>query len=265
MSIVAIKSADGYSWSYAGAVANASGPGGYPNSTFGPDENDIAVLGDGKTILCVIRMDGDAGCSTNSYRNYAAIYSHDDGATCESTFACPHVDAWGCWVDVCHDARIGRDRSAGGRAVPIPGAGCARPRLLKLTGGPLVLSGGRLCVEHTDDISICERSWSPAPQSSLHAKIDKLLTYTKHAPVMYSCLQGSTKMGWQVLPRAAAQATGQSTRSATGTTRCGPDPPPDTLTAAATACCSIHRSITRRPLQPSHTHPSFLRDHGSLC
>jgi hypothetical protein len=38
--------------------------------------------------------------------------------------------------------------------VPIPGAGCARPRLLKLTGGPLILSGGRLCVESTDDISI---------------------------------------------------------------------------------------------------------------
>ena len=38
--------------------------------------------------------------------------------------------------------------------VPIPGAGCARPRLLKLAGGPLILSGGRLCVEDTDDISI---------------------------------------------------------------------------------------------------------------
>ena len=79
--------------------------------------------------MCVIRMDGDSGCSTNSYRYYAAIYSRDDGAT------------WG-------------------RAVPIPGAGCARPRLLKLAGdGPLVLSGGRLCVEHTDDIGICEHGY----------------------------------------------------------------------------------------------------------
>ena len=25
-------------------------------------------------------------------------------------------------------------------------------------GGPLILSGGRLCVEHTDDISICKRA-----------------------------------------------------------------------------------------------------------
>lgn len=126
MSIVAIRSTDNYNWQYHGVVANASGPGGYPNSTFGPDENDVALLADGKTLLCVMRMDGDSSCSTNSYKLYAAIYSHDDGAT---------------WS----------------RAVPIPGAGCARPRLLKLEGGPLILSGGRLCVEETDDISIwCE-------------------------------------------------------------------------------------------------------------
>ena len=123
MSIVAVHSTDGFNWQYKGAVANATGEGGYPTSIFGPDENDIAVLGDGKTLICVIRMDGDAGCSTNSYRYYAAMYSRDDGAS---------------WS----------------RAVPIPGAGCARPRLLKLAGGPLILSGGRLCVEKTDDISI---------------------------------------------------------------------------------------------------------------
>ena len=40
------------------------------------------------------------------------------------------------------------------KAVPIKGAGCARPRLLKLAAGPLLLSGGRLCVEDTDDISM---------------------------------------------------------------------------------------------------------------
>jgi hypothetical protein len=82
MSIVAIRSTDaGDNWRYHGMVANASGPGGYPTSAFGPDENDVAVLGDGKTLLCVIRMDGDSGCSTKSYRYYATIYSHDMGAT----------------------------------------------------------------------------------------------------------------------------------------------------------------------------------------
>eukprot|EP01044_Picomonas_judraskeda_P005062 COSAG03_NODE_462_length_7701_cov_5.645883_5_plen_200_part_00 len=81
MSIVAIRSTDGFNWEYHGVVANASGPGGYPTSAFGPDENDVALLEDGKTLLCVIRMDGDSGCSTNSYRYYAAIYSHDMGKT----------------------------------------------------------------------------------------------------------------------------------------------------------------------------------------
>ena len=124
MSVVAIRSTDGaFNWHFAGVVANASGPGGYPNSTFGLSENDLALLADNKTLLCVIRMDGDAGCASKSYRNFGATYSRDSGAT---------------WS----------------RAVPIAGAGCARPKLLKLAGGPLVLSGGRLCIENTDDISI---------------------------------------------------------------------------------------------------------------
>ena len=29
---------------------------------------DIALLEDGKTLVCVIRMDGDSGCATKSYR-----------------------------------------------------------------------------------------------------------------------------------------------------------------------------------------------------
>ncbi len=37
---------------------------------------------------------------------------------------------------------------------PINGTGCARPRLLKLAEGPLLLSGGRLCVEDTKDLSL---------------------------------------------------------------------------------------------------------------
>jgi hypothetical protein len=36
----------------------------------------------------------------------------------------------------------------------MPGAGCVWPRLLKLDSGPLIMSGARMCVEHTDDISI---------------------------------------------------------------------------------------------------------------
>ena len=37
----------------------------------------------------------------------------------------------------------------------MPGAGCVRPKLLSLgKGKPLLLSGGRLCVENTTDLSV---------------------------------------------------------------------------------------------------------------
>jgi hypothetical protein len=67
VSVVAIRSIDRFTWQFAGVVANASGDGGYPNSTFGPTENDLALLADGKTLICVMRMDGDSNCATKSY------------------------------------------------------------------------------------------------------------------------------------------------------------------------------------------------------
>ena len=91
MSLVAIRSTDDENWHFAGVVANASGPGGYPNSSFGPTENDLAVLADGKTLMCVIRMDGDGRCSTNSYQYYGATYSRDMVATWSRVVAMPGV------------------------------------------------------------------------------------------------------------------------------------------------------------------------------
>jgi hypothetical protein len=79
----------------------------------------MSVLADGKSILCAIRMDGDAGCSSGTYRYYYQSYSTDRGLS---------------WTP----------------PRPIHGAGCARPRLRLLEpDGPLLLSGGRLCVENT--------------------------------------------------------------------------------------------------------------------
>lgn len=67
-------------------------------------------------------MDGDAGCSTDTYRYYSQSYSTDLGVS----WSLPR---------------------------PIPGAGCARPRLMLMEPhGPLLLSGGRLCVENTTGI-----------------------------------------------------------------------------------------------------------------
>ena len=132
MSVVAISSADGYDWTFLSVVANAtSGP---HSSVFGPDENDLALQADGKTLLCVLRMDGDGPCDSGSrkanggtggdYRYYAASVSSDNGLS---------------WS----------------HPEPIVGAGCARPRLLSLGATkPILMSGGRLCVENTTDLSL---------------------------------------------------------------------------------------------------------------
>jgi len=49
-------------------------------------------------------------------------------------------------------------------AVPVRGAGCARPRSLSLPSGPLLLSGGRLCVEGTKDVSLWV-NWAGTPSA----------------------------------------------------------------------------------------------------
>eukprot|EP01043_Picozoa_sp_COSAG02_P063037 COSAG02_NODE_8836_length_2426_cov_2.305544_2_plen_435_part_00 len=132
MSVVAITSADSYDWTFLAVVANASS--GAHSSVFGPNENDLALQADGKTLLCVLRMDGDGPCGSGSrkanggtggdYRYYTASTSSDNGVS---------------WS----------------RPKPIAGAGCARPRLLSLgTAKPVLMSGGRLCVENTTDLSL---------------------------------------------------------------------------------------------------------------
>ena len=132
MSVIAIVSADTFAWKFLSVVANASNAANA--SVFGPNENDIAMLSDGKTLLCVLRMDGDGPCDSGShkanggtggdYRYYASSISTNGGIS---------------WS----------------HPRPIAGAGCARPRLLSLgPGKPLLLSGGRLCVENTTDLSL---------------------------------------------------------------------------------------------------------------
>lgn len=71
--------------------------------------------------MAAIRQDGDAQCATHTYVNYYQAYSSDGGLT---------------WTT----------------PRPMEGTGCARPKLLRLSDGPLLLSGGRLCVENTTGI-----------------------------------------------------------------------------------------------------------------
>ena len=111
-SVVAFTSDDGYDWSYSSVIANWSTSDVY----WGPNENDVSLLSDNSTLLAVLRMDGDSACASQSYRYYGASYSTDGGLS------------WSA-------------------PAPMDGAGCVRPKLKLLDSGPLLLTGGRLCVE----------------------------------------------------------------------------------------------------------------------
>ena len=90
---------------------------------WGPSEIDLTLLADNRTLLSVVRMDGDGGCfggdvpphdrdaHHTTYRNYAASFSVDNGVS---------------WS----------------RPTPIEGTGCARPRVKKLDSGALFLTHG---------------------------------------------------------------------------------------------------------------------------
>jgi hypothetical protein len=117
-SLVAFSSNDTYRWEYLSIIANISD---FNWSTFGPTESDISFLSDRRTLICVIRMDGDANCDTGLYHYFYSARSSNGGRS---------------WS----------------KPSPMPGLGCVRPRLLLLDDGPLLLTGGRLCVENTKDV-----------------------------------------------------------------------------------------------------------------
>jgi hypothetical protein len=72
-SVLAFQSTDGYQWHFAAVLSNASwSPGG-----MGPSENDLELLSDGRTIMAVVRPDGDAACASNTYRWFSQTFSTD--------------------------------------------------------------------------------------------------------------------------------------------------------------------------------------------
>jgi hypothetical protein len=128
VSLLAFASLDSFTWRCVGVIANASA---FPWSDFGPTESDLAYAADGATLTAVIRMSGDADCENGNYRDYFAASSADSGST------------WSLPTEV-------------------PGLGCVRPRLLRMPGGPLLLSGGRNCVAGRKDISLWESAAAAA-------------------------------------------------------------------------------------------------------
>jgi hypothetical protein len=78
----------------------------------GPNENTVVILRDGKTLLCVIRVDGGDGAPHSYHRPYLFAQSQDNAFTWSLKRAPPQLLS-------------------------------ARPRALVLGNGALLLSGGR--------------------------------------------------------------------------------------------------------------------------
>lgn len=110
------------SWRLHGVIANASD---YPCSTEGPSEHDIVALADGR-LMAVFRTDGGDG---HGWQPYSQTFSEDDGRS---------------WSP-------GKMMANGLTGVN----GTARPRLLRLKSGPVLLAGGR----YTKDPARWTTSW----------------------------------------------------------------------------------------------------------
>lgn len=110
--------APGLEWQWRSQVVSAAAVVAAVDSTEGANENDVALLPDGR-LLCVFRVDGGDGWPTHGHKPFMAAYSSDLGLTWSSPEAL---------------------------SPPVLGpgfVGSARPMLLSVPGGPLLLSGGR--------------------------------------------------------------------------------------------------------------------------
>lgn len=88
-------SVDGLAWEYRGTVAGATA---YPTSGEGPNENDISLLADGRTLLVVFRIDDGVDGGNGVPKNYQAATSTDGGHTWSAGHEMRDVDGRGIGV-----------------------------------------------------------------------------------------------------------------------------------------------------------------------
>ena len=173
--IFAWHSMDGQRWTYCGTVATAAQ---FPTSGEGPNENDVAILADGRTVMVVFRIDDGVDGGKVDAKNYQASTSTDGG----KTWATPHemLDVNGRGIGVARPRLLmlgegglgGRNKSGGVEetAETTLGAGQVAP-------APLLLSGGRLYTENTRDILlwVCwdgmGLAWNPFSISYQHNRL----------------------------------------------------------------------------------------------
>lgn len=71
---------DGITWSYRSTIASGQNFSGFASQE-GPNENDVVLLKDGKTIFCVMRRDGGDGVPAHAHVSYVFATSVDRGYT----------------------------------------------------------------------------------------------------------------------------------------------------------------------------------------
>jgi hypothetical protein len=140
---VVFRSVDeGRSWKYQGVIANPADSADRNSSMFSivgtTPELAIVQLADGRTLSAIWRPDGDCSCQQTSYGNECGKYRYYS-----QSFSSDVGETWSS-------------------AKMMNGMGCVDPRLLALgpwdgyhlaaRRGPVVLSGGRNCVENVTDI-----------------------------------------------------------------------------------------------------------------
>ena len=166
--VFAWHSADGLRWTFRGTVATAAE---VPASGEGPNENDVSLLADGRTLLVVFRVDDGVDGGAVGAKNYLAATSTDGGRTWSS--ATEMIDVNGRGIGVARPRLLLLGDGGGDAAAAVADAAAAAAAAAATTtttggggggggggaaaavaaaAGPLLLSGGRLYTEHTRDI-----------------------------------------------------------------------------------------------------------------
>ena len=119
------ESTDGVAWRYRSRVVSAAQVVAAVGAEEGANENDLTALPDGR-LLCIFRVDGGDGWPSHSHKPFMKAYSSNQGRT---------------WTD---PVSLSPALRRPGAATPASHfVGSARPMLLQIPGGPLLLSGGR--------------------------------------------------------------------------------------------------------------------------
>lgn len=96
--VFAWHSTDGAQWMFRGTVATATQ---FPSSGEGPNENDVSLLADGRTLLAVFRIDDGVDGGKVTPKNYRAATSVDGGKSWSEPVEMKDKDGRGMGVARC--------------------------------------------------------------------------------------------------------------------------------------------------------------------